>query len=1202
MTEFVLAAFATGWGAKFGGINSFNTDLISAFGNLYNSKVTTICFVIDSTDGEIDLAIKNNVTLVRLPYKPEGNKVSEEHAKFFASQIKNIARNISTKNIVCLGHDIITGEIAIAVAKLLGCKSALIHHMSYIHYEGYAENSKNADIKAKKQKEIFMKADYRLAVGPFLRKSLSNLLDKQEEKIDMVVPGFPEIEPRQTQPVTFTIFFSGRLTEDTKKIKQQYLGVAAYSDAVRNARERKLPDVLSNSTNMILLGAEESRNSELENELIKFSEKYAGARINIQTLSYTENREDLYEKLKSCSLALMPSWHEGFGLVAWEAIAAGVPIIISEDSGVFLLIEEDCDGAHSGYIESIRINGLSEFPHFKDEDLEELSSKITKIANDKRARKKAEILREKLKSKYSWKKCAETVATLFGFVHMEDDSVAVGVTTQSKSLSCQTPKIDSMKCASCLVSESKATFEQTQEQRERSYDIKYDFLCGDDGLYKLLNEAMIGCASFDKDVVNSRFVYAHGNSKFYTRLIGEGGESDAITCLRKEDDSFRKQYKLFEKSMNDSYNPQNIYVPSKYYVETHSFDELDCISRWLSIDDENKNFYLIGEKGSGKTITQNCWLHKNRDFFDEQKIYWIRCDAYKLYRFWEKHYSFDSYRDLKLSVESQEGLNLDKYFDIQFLYVIAKYFLDDKRILISSIREALLLENFNIDYPEGKKTLDTRDTDCYSLLINLNKTIQKEEYRRPHEYSYAFNHLMVPSNNIAYHREQRKWLAISTRLRQFLNDRGYKFLKIVDGVDQVHINNPNNKSLYKLMIEQAYSFAWRRAEENEARLLVLRERTLIDIKNGPHQNLRKDMFDYCNPVQIGHEAQPLHSILDTRLNYVTEPGNNVIDKNTLYGKIVISIKDGWGDCNDPISYNNEVFHNNCRSYLHNILTLSAQVYYRFHQLSKNNQNTTDINVFQQVAAFRKRNLFLNGRLFLNTYKDWPDINNELGAVLYNIFYYNVDQVLESNKWHGLVNTRILQSLLIESHIEYESLVFKMTRQFGYQDNIVVASIDNLRAFGLIDTKELLGVKTNECIGITFEISQKGKYFLKEIYTDIDILYYLALDTPIPESFVENDLLHAHNNKFHRKTYFPYSSITSSITFLLFLAQISNHEIFDLVKNGYNDDWLDAWRLPCFQSDKFCMLIKSFELHFDKADDDEKSKIVLFLNKLKKFVS
>ena len=59
-----LIAFATHWGSKYGGINSFNTDFLTAFGNTYRNEVQVICIVSSATVDEIAQAKENHVTLV----------------------------------------------------------------------------------------------------------------------------------------------------------------------------------------------------------------------------------------------------------------------------------------------------------------------------------------------------------------------------------------------------------------------------------------------------------------------------------------------------------------------------------------------------------------------------------------------------------------------------------------------------------------------------------------------------------------------------------------------------------------------------------------------------------------------------------------------------------------------------------------------------------------------------------------------------------------------------------------------------------------------------------------------------------------------------------------------------------------------------------------------------------------------------------
>src|SRR5262249_40486989 len=147
------------------------------------------------------------------------------------------------ENTVWLGHDRITGSIALAASKQRGGLSALIHHMSYAHYEDFAENSAKAYEKVTEQKSLFAAADRVLAIGPLLKAALEDLTERAD--VMELVPGLAEITPRSKAPNLFKIFLSGRLSEDARKIKQAHMGLAGFGHAVALCdRTPAFPDAL----------------------------------------------------------------------------------------------------------------------------------------------------------------------------------------------------------------------------------------------------------------------------------------------------------------------------------------------------------------------------------------------------------------------------------------------------------------------------------------------------------------------------------------------------------------------------------------------------------------------------------------------------------------------------------------------------------------------------------------------------------------------------------------------------------------------------------------------------------------------------------------------------------------------------------------------------------------------------------------------
>ena len=55
---------------------------------------------------------------------------------------------------------------------------------------------------------------------------------------------------------------------------------------------------------------------------------------------FVENREDLGRLLSTASLAVIPSRTEGFGLTALEALSAGLPFLVCQNSGFGEALQE----------------------------------------------------------------------------------------------------------------------------------------------------------------------------------------------------------------------------------------------------------------------------------------------------------------------------------------------------------------------------------------------------------------------------------------------------------------------------------------------------------------------------------------------------------------------------------------------------------------------------------------------------------------------------------------------------------------------------------------------------------------------------------------------------------------------------------------------------------------------------------------------
>jgi hypothetical protein len=414
-----LIAIATAWGPKYGGINAFNYDLLIAIAAAHWSWLRVVCVVAECTADEIRV-VRDQYQIELINLELNGGSIGKEHATLACAKLQLKGLNDKTGQIVFLGHDRITGAIAIELAKTQCGRSALIHHMSYAHYESFAEDSATSKSKENEQRHLFGESDICLAVGPLLQTSAATMLDRESAEIPMLIPGLAEISPRKHHN-TFVAFVSGRLDAGAKKIKQAHLGVAGFAHAIHQCDTNPgLPDALrgEHEPRLILRGVELEKtpnadSTGAEAELKELAEQHANRVINLQALPFTQNRTALFDELKTASVCLMPSWHEGFGLVAWEAIAAGVPLILSKKSGAYQFLKAL---KKDNLVHAIDVRGKNASPFFTDTDKDLLANLLINIAKDHSSmRTDALRLREELQTDYHWRACADTFISALGW-------------------------------------------------------------------------------------------------------------------------------------------------------------------------------------------------------------------------------------------------------------------------------------------------------------------------------------------------------------------------------------------------------------------------------------------------------------------------------------------------------------------------------------------------------------------------------------------------------------------------------------------------------------------------------------------------------------------------------------------------------------------------------------------------------------------
>jgi O-antigen biosynthesis alpha-1,2-mannosyltransferase len=152
----------------------------------------------------------------------------------------------------------------------------------------------------------------------------------------------------------------------------------------------KLPDDVRNAHQLVFAGTL----LKVEIDRLKREAKSAGLKDCDFILTGYISDEDLVALYSNCSLYVFPSWHEGFGLPALEAMACGAPVIGANASSLVEVI---------GYQEAL----------FDPTSVSEISNKMASALQDSVFRE--ELIKRGLENskKFSWDASAQSAINAF---------------------------------------------------------------------------------------------------------------------------------------------------------------------------------------------------------------------------------------------------------------------------------------------------------------------------------------------------------------------------------------------------------------------------------------------------------------------------------------------------------------------------------------------------------------------------------------------------------------------------------------------------------------------------------------------------------------------------------------------------------------------------------------------------------------------
>lgn len=316
-----ILAVATEWASHHGGISTLNRELCAALAALGH---TVICLVPKADPNDVLEASKVLVKLVPCP----GSVQITGQAQFLLCELENIGLRPD----LVIGHDHITGPAACALASRFDAKYVHFLHTIPHENEGLKTPHDNAvfdplrgETKLEDQIELAKQANLVVAVGPRIRRSF--LSETPLSTIAMLVPGLSpdllKLTPNHQNLHTNACLMSGRMEDAGVK------GGRLACDVIKKVAHDRLWS--SGQTPKLVMRGFSKAKAEAEFAMIGDFKSYAQF---VQLRSFSTDPVQLHNELLNSALIIMPSVAEGFGLTGLEAIAAGVPVIVSAESGL----------------------------------------------------------------------------------------------------------------------------------------------------------------------------------------------------------------------------------------------------------------------------------------------------------------------------------------------------------------------------------------------------------------------------------------------------------------------------------------------------------------------------------------------------------------------------------------------------------------------------------------------------------------------------------------------------------------------------------------------------------------------------------------------------------------------------------------------------------------------------------------------------
>ena len=227
-----------------------------------------------------------------------------------------------------IGHGVQLGKRAQFIKRYHGCKWIQVVHTDPEEVGMFKTNAdavSKGEEKHKLEVKLCELSDQVVAVGPKLAEAFSGYLHpfQKDHNVLKLTPGifseFADVKQASEERRTFSVLLLGNGDSEDLQLK----GYDIAAQAIAELKDMPQPYKLK------VVGVESGREQQVAEMLLQ----QGISRDQLVVRGFKE-REQLAEQFCEVDLAIMPSRSEGFGLPALEALSAGLPVLVSGNSGL----------------------------------------------------------------------------------------------------------------------------------------------------------------------------------------------------------------------------------------------------------------------------------------------------------------------------------------------------------------------------------------------------------------------------------------------------------------------------------------------------------------------------------------------------------------------------------------------------------------------------------------------------------------------------------------------------------------------------------------------------------------------------------------------------------------------------------------------------------------------------------------------------